>query len=169
MKKIHLIRHAKSSWENERLADVNRPLNQRGIKNAQLMASHIVDAGCGFENVFSSPAHRAQSTIKLLSNSIPEIPLKWQTDERLYCFDSNSLHHWFTELDESITEVVIIGHNPALTDFCNELSNSDIKNIPTCAYVQLTANTELQWPQVSDVSFELTRFITPKELTVPRP
>lgn len=164
MKKIHLIRHAKSSWENEHLADLNRPLNKRGIKNAEHMAAHIAKAGCGFENVFSSPARRAQSTIKLLSKNLPEISVKWQTEEKLYCFDSSSLHKWCRALDESLTQVVIIGHNPALTDFCNELSSSGIMNIPTCAYVQLTAHTEFLWTQISDISFELSHFIKPKEL-----
>lgn len=164
MKTIHLIRHAKSSWQNDLLADVNRPLSRRGIKSTQLMASHIVKAGCGFKNVFSSPALRAQSTIKLLSKNIPEIPFKWQTDDKLYCFDSNSLHQWCAALDESVTELVIVGHNPALTDFCNELSDRWIENIPTCAYVQLTALTEFDWPQISDISFELSCFIKPKDL-----
>lgn len=162
MKKIHLIRHAKSSWENESLADINRPLNRRGVKSTQLMASHIVEAGCTFENVFSSPALRAQSTIERLSKNIPEISFKWQIDEKLYCFDSASLYQWFAALNESIREVVIIGHNPALTDFCNELSNSDIENIPTCAYVQLCAQSDFYWPQISEVSFELSSFLKPK-------
>jgi phosphohistidine phosphatase len=164
MKTIHLIRHAKSSWENEYLADINRPLNRRGIRSAELMARHIVNAGCTFNNVFSSPALRALSTIQLLSKNLPQNPLKWQTDENLYCFDSASLLHWCAGLDDVLTEVVIIGHNPALTDFCNDLSNSRIYNIPTCGYVQLNARTDFQWAQVADISFKLSHFLKPKEL-----
>lgn len=166
MKKIHLIRHAKSSWKNEQLADIHRPLSQRGIRSVDLMAAHIVEAGCGFNNVFCSPALRAQSTIELLGKTVPDIALKWQIDNQLYCFDSNSLHQWCAGLDESISEVVIVGHNPALTDFCNALSKCWITNIPTCAYVQLCAQTAFKWTQLSKASFELSHFLKPKDLVV---
>jgi phosphohistidine phosphatase len=163
MKKIHLIRHAKSSWKKQHLADIDRPLNRRGVMSIQIMAPHVINAGCGFEHVFSSPARRAQSTIELLSKNVG-ICIKWNADKKLFCFDSNTLHRWFVTLDETITEPVIIGHNPALTDFCNELSNSKVSNIPTCGYVQLTAHEDFHWSQISNTSFELTRFLTPKEL-----
>jgi phosphohistidine phosphatase len=164
MKKIHLLRHAKSSWENVLLDDIHRPLNKRGVRSCELMASAILDIGCGFINVFSSPAVRAQSTITLISKNIPDRHVNWHTDEHLYCFDSLGLYLWCAALDESISEVMIIGHNPALTDFCNELSDVSINNIPTCGYVQLTAHTEFNWPQVSATSFELSYFLKPKEL-----
>jgi phosphohistidine phosphatase len=164
MKKIHLLRHAKSSWKNVLLDDIHRPLNHRGISSCELMASQIVDTGCEFINVFCSPAVRAQSTIELLNRSIPSIKVHCQTDVKLYCFDSASLHFWFAVLDESVSEVMIIGHNPALTDFCNELSDTHINNIPTCGYAQLTAHTEFNWLQISDASFELTHFVRPKKL-----
>jgi phosphohistidine phosphatase len=164
MKKIHLLRHAKSSWDNTLFDDIDRPLNKRGINSCQLMASPIVEAGCAFNNVFCSPAVRAQSTIALLSNNTPEIPLQWQTDEQLYCFRSARLHLWCASLDESLSEVMIVGHNPAMTDFCNELTNANINNIPTCGYVQLTARRKFNWQQVSNNSFELSHFLRPKDL-----
>jgi len=145
MKKIHLIRHAKSSWENESLADIDRPLNERGINTCFFMAQHIYGAGCCFDNVFCSPAIRAQSTIELISRCITERNVHWQIDEELYNFDSENLHKWCRSVDESISELLIIGHNPALIDFCNELSNSNIKNIPTCGYVQLTSRKDCHW------------------------
>jgi phosphohistidine phosphatase len=164
MKTIHLIRHAKSSWESEHLADIDRPLNKRGIGTCQFMAPHIVDAGCRFVNVFCSPAVRAQSTIEFISLCIPETTVQWQTDENLYTFESGNLHEWCRSLDESMAELLIIGHNPALTNFCNELSNSNIGNIPTCGYVQLSSHGEGNWLEMSEMSFELTAFLRPKEL-----
>jgi len=164
MKKINLLRHAKSSWKNVLLDDIHRPLNQRGISSCELMASPIMDTGCEFINVFCSPAVRAQSTIELLSRGIPTIKVHWQTDEKLYCFDSASLHFWFAALDESVSEVMIIGHNPAMTDFCNGLCTIHINNIPTCGYAQLTAHTDFKWRDISGAQFELTHFLRPKEL-----
>ena len=164
MKKIHLIRHAKSSWENEFLADNKRPLNARGINTCRFMASHLRDAGLSFTNIFCSPAVRAQSTIELIGKHLPELTIQWQIDKRLYSFDSNSLVKWCRLLDESISEVTIVGHNPALTDLCNMLSNSDVDNIPTCGYVMLEMDKQCLWQNISANCFELTRFLRPKEL-----
>lgn len=164
MKKIHLIRHAKSSWENGSLADIDRPLNERGISTCHFMAQHIDNAGCCFDNVFCSPAVRAQSTIELISKGITDTNIKWKIDEVLYTFDSGHLFTWLRSVDESISELLIIGHNPALTDLCNELSNSNIQNIPTCGYVQLVAHQNCHWQEISEASFELTTFLKPKKL-----
>jgi len=164
MKKIHLIRHAKSSWENAFLTDIDRPLNPRGIRTCQFMAAEIFAAGCRFENVFCSPALRAQATIELLDKHLSSVRIQWQTDERLYSFNSRDLHQWFSSLDEVMSEVVIIGHNPTFTDFCNELAiNSKIENIPTCGYVQLVTEMEDTWKEVSNASFEVVTFLRPKQ------
>ncbi|MCE2030288.1 SixA phosphatase family protein [Sessilibacter corallicola] len=164
MKKIHLIRHAKSSWKDASLADIDRPLNKRGIKACDLMARAILDAGCNFKHVYCSTAVRAQSTITLIDHSLSDIKVSWQLTDELYTFDSKQLYKWFRLLDDSIQEVVIIGHNPALTDFCNKLSNSYIENIPTCGYVQLNAKAHSAWKDLSAGSFNLAEFITPKAL-----
>ena len=164
MKKIHLLRHAKSSWDHASLADIERPLNERGIRTCQLMAPHINDAGCHFTHVFCSPAVRAQSTIELMSKCLPGTSFQWQIDNALYSFNSDELHLWCQKLDESIPEVFIVGHNPALTDFCNELSHSQLKNIPTSGYVQLVAKSKCTWQQLSETPFKLIHFLRPNKL-----
>lgn len=164
MKRIHLLRHAKSSWADASLADIDRPLNKRGVRTCRFMAQHLYDAGCCFDNVFCSPAVRAQSTIELTSSCLAGKDIRWETDDELYGADSEDLFRWCTSLDESISELMIIGHNPGLTDFCNELSGSSVRNIPTCGYVQLGARMNFRWPETSEGSFELTTFLRPKEL-----
>jgi phosphohistidine phosphatase len=164
MKKIHLIRHAKSSWKDDSLADIDRPLNKRGIKTCRFMAQHIYDAGCRFDTVFCSPAVRTQSTIGLIGSCLPAVNIQWQTEEQIYTFDSGTILDWCRSVDESISELVIIGHNPALTDLCNALSNSSVKNIPTCGYVQLTIGKKCRWRKLAEGSAELTAFLRPKKL-----
>ena len=165
MKKIHLIRHAKSSWKDDSLTDIARPLNKRGKKTCRFMAQHIADAGCCFEHIFCSPAVRAQSTIERINKSLNlDVCLQWQTAEQLYTFDSEFLFDWCKTLDNTITEPLIIGHNPALTDFCNELSNSTIKNIPTCGYVQLTVKKNCSWRKLTEGAAELSVFLRPKKM-----
>jgi phosphohistidine phosphatase len=164
MKKIHLLRHAKSDWGDASLADIDRPLNTRGILTAQFMASQLVEVGCSFDHVFCSPAVRAQSTITLISEQLSSLNLKWETVEALYTFESSHLHKWIHSLDESISTCLIIGHNPAFTNFCNELSGGRIQNIPTCGYVKLVANKDCTWREASKTAFEITHFLKPKNL-----
>ncbi|MGB5687233.1 MAG: histidine phosphatase family protein [Candidatus Electrothrix sp.] len=167
MKKIHLIRHAKSSWEDDSLGDIARPLNKRGKKTCRAMAQHIADAGCCFDHIFCSPAARAQATIERISKSLNlnlEVGLQWQTAEQLYTFESEFLLAWCRTLDESIIEPLIIGHNSALTDFCNAISNSTVKNIPTCGYAQLSLNKDCSWQELAEGAAELTVFLRPKKM-----
>ncbi|XOF34763.1 MAG: SixA phosphatase family protein [Candidatus Electrothrix sp. YB6] len=163
MKKIHLIRHAKSSWKDVSLADIDRPLNKRGRKTCRFMAQHIAAVGCCFEHVFCSPAVRAQATIERISRCL-NAEIQWQTAEQLYTFDSRVLFDWCRALDESITKPLIIGHNPAVTDFCNALSNSAVKNVPTCGYVQLAIRKGCRWRDLAEGAAELVVFLRPKKL-----
>ena len=164
MKKIHLLRHAKSDWGNASLPDIHRPLNARGIRVARFMAVKLVESGCSFTYVFCSPAVRAQSTIRLICDQLPDINMKWKTDTALYTFESSDLLKWIKSRDESISELLIVGHNPALTNVCNHLIDGDIRNIPTCGYVQLSAKACLKWSVLSKASFDIVHFLRPKEL-----
>ncbi|MCI5223305.1 MAG: phosphoglycerate mutase, partial [Candidatus Electrothrix sp. AR4] len=113
---------------------------------------------------------RAQSTIELIGSCLESVDVQWRTEERLYTFDSGTVLDWCRSVDESISELVIIGHNPAFTDFCNALSNSRVKNIPTCGYAQLTigkAGKRCWWRQLAEGSAELTAFLRPKKLLKP--
>ncbi|NJN00008.1 MAG: phosphoglycerate mutase [Phormidesmis sp. RL_2_1] len=161
MKKLHLIRHAKSSWADGTMADINRPLNQRGIASCRVMAPQMVKAGCCFKQVFCSPAVRAQSTIEQLSQHLPKAAIAWQIEHALYTFDSEDLWTWWRGLDDTLSEVVIVGHNQALTDFCNQVGDQPIENIPTCGYVQL-AFEHRSWQALSAGSAQRLSFLKPK-------
>ena len=164
MKKLHLIRHAKSSWSDHTLEDSQRPLNKRGIKSCAVMAHRINKAGCSFEHVFCSPAVRAQTTIQLIAQSLREdqaIEITWQTDNTLYTFNIATLLNWCRSLDETILEVVIVGHNNAITELANWVGDRPIENVPTCGYVQL-AIADQPWPELSENSAQLVNFLKPK-------
>ena len=169
MKKLHLIRHAKSSWADSGMADVDRPLNQRGLRSCPVMAEQIVKAGCPFEQIFCSPAVRAQSTIEQISQHLAERDISWQTDDELYTFDVRALLSWCQRLDDAIlpgrasvnAQPIIVAHNPALTELCNLLGDHPIENLPTCGYVQLAFQLD-SWKELSAGSGELLSFLKPK-------
>jgi phosphohistidine phosphatase len=163
MKTLHLIRHAKSSWSDSSLHDSERPLNARGRNACKLMAHPIVDAGCSFENVSCSMARRAQLTIEGLAAALPDRDIAWDVDDDLYTFGWQGLLRWIRQRNDNLNTVVLVGHNPAITDFSNVIGDGDISNVPTCGYVQLQLNAD-EWRQVGPSSGRIVTFLTPKML-----
>lgn len=161
MKTLHLIRHAKSSWDNPGWMDRERPLNARGVRACEVMAAEIAAQGRSFRQVFCSSAERAQATIIHLSEALPGQVIGWQTVEALYTFSAPRLLSWCESLGDSLTEVTLIGHNPALTDLCNRLGDRFIDHIPTCGYVQLQLPTD-HWQQMASVPGHVRAFLYPK-------
>ena len=162
-KKLHLIRHAKSSWDNPDLTDFQRPLNQRGRKNCKVMAEPIIKAGCSFENVFCSPAKRAEETIEQIASCLHQNSITWQKDEDLYTFSFNKLLSWCKNLDDNLSDVVVIGHNPALTQFCNVIALANLTNLPTCAYACINFDGGVSWRDLTEGIGTLEVLLTPKE------
>lgn len=160
MKTLHLLRHAKSSWDHPGLEDFERPLNQRGLNDCKIMATEISKTGCPFENVFCSIANRAQMTIDSISSHLPG-PIHWELDQDLYTFDDEELESWVCKLNPNLDTVMIIGHNPAITDFCNRMGDLEIENVPTCAYVQLVFEIDC-WTRINDLPAKTKVFIKPK-------
>lgn len=163
MKTIHLLRHAKSSWDDDSLPDRERPLASRGIQDCARMGRHILETGCGFRNVFASPARRAWTTIKLVSEGLTGIDVHWKLDEELYTFGSSCLLHWLAGLDDRLDEVMMVGHNPGFTDLCNRLGDRHVTNIPTCGYARLAGDVS-SWRDVAGGGFKLVSLLIPKEL-----
>ena len=163
MKLLHLIRHAKSDWGQPNISDVERPLNERGEKACRSMALPISESGCSFANVFCSVANRAQSTIRGISEALPDQGIRWQVDEALYTFSGHSLLDYIHQLDDGLDDVVIVGHNPAMTELCNAMGDQSIGNVPTCGYAQL-AFTENSWKDLGPGKGKMLTFLTPKML-----
>lgn len=132
------------------------------------MTPEIVKASCRFTHVFCSPAVRAQTTIEEIAahlsiqqpEQLENCDITWQVDNALYTFVEKDLLKWFQSLDESLFDVVVIGHNNALTNFVNSVSGQYIENVPTCGYVQL--EIEGAWSALSPGSAVLVSFLKPK-------
>lgn len=161
MKTIHLIRHAKSSWEDSRLTDVNRPLASRGLNDCKIMAPKILEAGWQPVNIYCSTAKRAQMTIRGIADAASQRKISWLIDEALYTFSYTNLIQWLKQLDEEMNEVTMIGHNPAFTELTNKLSGYGLDNVSTCGYVQLRSDADL-WLDLPTSNTELCCFLKPK-------
>ena len=163
MKTLTLLRHAKSSWKDASLPDCERPLNRRGQRDAPVMAERIREAGIRPSLILSSPAARAWTTAKAIAHEIGYPAEFLQQEDRLYHASVRSLLKVIAEQDTGFNNLMIVGHNPGLTDFTNYLSPDLTDNIPTCGVVSFEIDRE-DWRLDGSAETRLTIFDYPKRV-----
>lgn len=163
MKTLYVVRHAKSSWDDTDLADIDRPLNERGKRDAPRMAKRLKEKSIHPELFLSSPARRAFSTARRIGEVVGYKKDHIKTEKKLYHASENEIFNVVRGLSDKSGSVMIFGHNPGLTDFVNELLNTKqfIDNIPTCGIVAFSFSTK-SWADVSKENAQLLFFDYPK-------
>ena len=165
MKKLYLIRHAKSSWDNLAIDDFQRPLNGRGIKDAPRMGKRLKERSLTADLVLSSPAKRALDTCLIITKILGFSKEKINTDKRLYHASEEELLRIIRELKDHANDeeenVLLFGHNPGLTNFANQLLNEHIQNIPTTGIVAASLSIK-KWQEVDWGCGKLLFFDFPK-------
>ncbi len=161
MKTLTLVRHAKSSWKNPGLPDRMRPLNKRGRRAAPMMGRRLAEQGPPVELIVSSPAVRAAETAEAMAE---EMEYPWDeivTDDGLYEADGAEILMVIERQDDWIDHLMLIGHNPGLTELVNTLAHAGVENVPTCGVVRLVYDVEY-WAQISEVQPVQVMFDYPK-------
>ncbi len=163
MKTLLLARHAKSSWKDQTLADCDRPLNNRGRRDAPRMGKRLANRQVQPDLVVSSPALRAMSTAKAITAEIGYPAKDIVVEERVYHGGIAGLLTAIRELDDAASCAMLFGHNPELTDLVNQLARCNIANVPTCgiAHIQFTATS---WRDIGEVGGHLVDFDYPKKI-----
>uniref|UniRef100_UPI004048386B SixA phosphatase family protein n=1 Tax=Algoriphagus sp. TaxID=1872435 RepID=UPI004048386B len=130
MKKIILIRHAKSSRDNPWLDDYERPLAERGLLDAPKMAASLKKRGIDIDLICSSSAQRAKQTASITAEVLgyPEEKIYW--DKSLYHASANHLLQFIQSQSDQIQTLAVVGHNPGLTELIN-LLGVNLDNLPT--------------------------------------
>ncbi|MEQ9593404.1 MAG: histidine phosphatase family protein [Cyclobacteriaceae bacterium] len=162
MKRLYLVRHAKSSWENLELRDFDRPLNERGERDAPRMGRRLKEREITPDLMLSSPAERALTTCKVIADIIGYQQSGIKTDKRIYHANEDQLLKILSEVNDKYKSVMLFGHNPGFTDFANLLFGEHIMNIPTCGIVAGKLKIE-SWKQVSPGCGKLEFFDFPKK------
>ena len=147
MKKLILIRHSKSSWDYP-LNDFDRPLTENGITKAINVAKNTSEFIPTQKTIWSSSANRAKSTAILFVQN-------WNLDiqsihffDELYTFDDRKLAQIVKSCPNSIDNLILFGHNSAITDFVNKFGDIFIDNVPTAGFVSITFETN-NWKDIS--------------------
>lgn len=132
MKTLILLRHAKSSWKNPSFSDYERPLNQRGKNDAQLIAKILNKKQIKIDLIISSGAKRAIDTAIFFAK---ELNLETKVLDDLYLASSKNIIKIIYNIDDETNSVIIVAHNPGLTDLVNEISNYPLENLPTSGLI----------------------------------
>jgi len=161
MKTLFLVRHAKSSRDDTTLPDKDRPLNDRGKRDAPRMGERLAKRDVKADLILSSPASRALTTAQIIAKELDYRRKDIVVDDRLYPGAADDLLHIIHELGDKLNRVMLVGHNPAFAELAHRLS-SEIIDMPTCAVAELTFNAK-SWREVGKATLATAELDYPKK------
>ena len=162
MKRLVLIRHAKSSWANPDLTDFDRPLNKRGKRDAPFMADRLRQRGIKPDLIYSSTAKRARKTAKKIARGVG-----YETDAivkmgEIYAASVSTLLAVIQNCPQQVDTLFLVGHNFELTDLAEMLTGETLLNIPTCGIVSISYGDN-SWRAVGEKRGQMDFFDYPKK------
>lgn len=163
MKTLYLIRHAKSAWDSSASTDFDRPLNERGLSDAPRMAAFLRAQQIVPDQIVSSSAIRANTTARLIARGLDQDESTVMQDRRIYLADVHQLQSILREFPDSWESVMVIGHNPTLTDCANALTGDVLNNLPTCSVYGIRLAID-SWLKLRNGVGERILYQVPKEL-----
>ncbi|RVT43067.1 SixA phosphatase family protein [Sphingobium algorifonticola] len=171
MKRLTLLRHAKSGWDDPVKRDFDRPLNGRGEKAATLMGQYALDSGMAFDLLVASPAVRVVETLDHFLDSYGK-PIETVWDRRIYLASAAALFDVLHAVPESADNLLMAGHNPGLEDLILELvpeSDGDAlraeveTKFPTASLATIALDVA-HWKDVASGCGRLVAFTRPRDL-----
>ncbi|WP_349365419.1 MAG: histidine phosphatase family protein [Nitratireductor rhodophyticola] len=170
MKELLLLRHAKSSWDDPSLADVERPLAPRGRRAAPRMGRELARRGWLPDRVLVSPARRAQQTWRFVAAEIGRMELAPGSGEGLYMAAPEQLLAALQKIPEKAARVLLVGHNPGMEDFASRLAGDGSEEdalermrekFPTAAVARFAFDG--RWDALSFGQARLLDFLKPRD------
>lgn len=161
MKTLMLVRHAKSDWSHEGLSDRERPLNDRGHRDAPEMAKRLRKKGVKTDVLVSSDAKRALRTARYFAEewSIDKDDIR--VEESLYGAGVETFAEVVASLRDKEESVALFSHNPGITEFANTLCQVRIDNMPTCSVFAVQADVK-SWSEFAAAEKQFLFFDYPK-------
>lgn len=157
--RLTLVRHAKTEPARHGQEDWDRALESRGQRDAPEMARRLKQQGPKPERILSSPAVRAITTATIMARELGVSAQKVQQDERLYLASPKEMLAVIRELGERARHLMVVGHNPGITEFADRISSErSVDNLPTCAVYSLRFEiaewSELEWDSGVDAELD---------------
>jgi phosphohistidine phosphatase len=158
-----LVRHAKSSWSNPGLGDHDRPLNNRGLRDAPSMGKRLAVLGFDPRLILSSSALRARTTAELIAAEIGYENDRIEIEGGLYGASPLTMLHAVAGWDDEMDCAMLIAHNPGITDLVNYLSDAGINNVPTCG-IAVIRGGQGGWAGLSGGGAKILHYDFPKNV-----
>ena len=162
MKTLMLMRHAKSSWKDEKLDDFDRPLNRRGRRDAPFMGKILALKSIRPGMIVSSPAVRALATAIAVAEELGYPANYLKTEKRLYEAPARQILQVIREWTDPVDNVLLVAHNPGLTNLANLLACAELANIPTAGIVSVDLDVE-HWSDTGEGRGNMRWFEYPKK------
>ncbi len=169
MKRLTILRHAKSSWDEPSRADFDRPLNSRGWKTARLIGREMKKRKMHFDLCIASPAARVRETLDGVAEGYGEFEFEVRFEPRIYEASAATLLELVRSLPDKARDVLLVGHNPGLERLVVEITRDGqfhkrvAEKFPTAAVAVIDLHNE-RWAEVDAASGELAELILPKEV-----
>lgn len=163
MKQLLIIRHAKSSWDINILNDFDRTLNERGHSDAPKMANRLLAKNINIDAFISSPAKRAFTTASYFAKAYNKTEEDIIQIEELYHASVTVFYNVVGNIDDKFNTVAIFSHNPGITDFINELTNTRIDDMPTCGIFAINIDAK-NWTNFKKATKQFLFFDYPKAI-----
>jgi phosphohistidine phosphatase len=160
-KTLFLIRHAKSDRSEAGLPDHDRPLNDRGRRDAREMGRRLKQRGVKPDLILASTALRARTTALLLAAELDLGADSLVEDQRIYASSATKLMYVVQELDDKLACVILVGHNPEMTELAQHFSQ-EAPDMPTCAVAQFTFAVDA-WSGIGAAAPAGVAFDSPKK------
>jgi phosphohistidine phosphatase len=167
MKRLSLLRHAKSDWHDPSLTDFQRPLNARGRENARAMGREMRALGLAYDCVLASPAARVTETLDAIEESFGALDVRF--DERIYLASTETLLTIVREAADAQASLLLVGHNPGMERLALLLSRGGAlhdkvaEKYPTGALAEIALPID-HWRSAADGAGTLQRFLRPRDL-----
>jgi phosphohistidine phosphatase len=157
---VIFIRHAKSSWMDLSIRDFDRPLDNRGNKDAPAMARRLEDAGFIPDAIISSAAKRAMETANYFSKHYGNLPI--EADLSLYHAPPFAYMEKINHLSEDTQTVILVGHNPGMTEIANLVQSGLSDDISTCGIIITECKRNKEWNEIDWDDLSLIALLEPK-------
>lgn len=148
-KRLILVRHAKSSWDNPSLHDHERPLNKRGSRDAVTMGKRLAAKKVRPNLIITSDAERAAVTARMIAKSLGYTSDSIVEDPDLYLASAKRMLEVLSARCNAYDEIMLIAHNPGITELANRIGNERIQNLPTSGIYAVEGDID-NWLELHD-------------------
>lgn len=162
MKTLLLVRHAKSSWSDADISDINRPLKRSGVKDAIEVSKKLKTLKCSPDILITSPAVRAITTALIFARTLKYQYNRIVINEMVYDFSKDALLPLLRNIDDKYNVIMLVGHDPAFTNLLNDLTGKILDKIPTSSVAKISFSVK-HWNKIIHKSGKLVFIKSPKK------